>query len=73
MGGACRRSQRLNTPTSIVGATVELAQPLCQLGHLAADGLIPAEEAVVRRGVVFWGPCRHVVVLLSWAAGWVSG
>lgn len=44
---------------------VAFAQPLRQLGHLAANGLVAAHQSVFRDGVVLWSAEGPVVVLLG--------
>ena len=47
------------------GGGVAFTQLLCQFGHLAANWLVAAQEAIFRDGVVLWGPVRPFVILLS--------
>lgn len=47
------------------GGRVAFAQPLRQLGHLAANGLVAAHQSVFRDGVVLRSAEGPVVVLLG--------
>lgn len=51
------------------GGRVAFAQPLRQLGHLAANGLVTTHQAVFRDGVVVRSAEGPVVVLLEVKVG----